>query len=163
MNSAYFAKKFIQLFPEHEQAYAEHFEDYGEILGHVFFGDAIDALLFELLLENSDTESIQKYVDFIEDMYVNGDFDVQNVVELTIVAYLGDNEIVLRNLFMHCSEVLINVSKKVEAKETGYGRWEIHTYWKKGKMYVDVNGVNWVVKNKFRINRKVKNSKNIKN
>jgi len=151
MDNDYFAKKFIQLFPEHEQEYIDYLEMYNELsapMGHVFFGTLLNVPLSELLLENKDTETIRKYVDFIEDMYANGDYYVQNIVEVTIMAYLGDNTTVLRNFFAYCSEALIEVSKSLEVKETGYGRYDIHIWYKKGKMYVDVNGENWVVKDK---------------
>jgi len=104
-------------------------------MGHVFFGTLLNVPLSELLLENKDTETIRKYVDFTEDMYANGDYYVQNIVEVTIMAYLGDDTTVLRNFFTYCSEALIEVSKSLEAKETGYGRYDIHIWYKKGKMW----------------------------
>jgi hypothetical protein len=32
-----FAKKLVKLFPEKKQALRQHYEDFGELLGHVFF------------------------------------------------------------------------------------------------------------------------------
>ena len=143
MDKDYFAKKFIQLFPEHEQEYIDHLETFNELLGHVFFADVlfhsedVNTSLFELLLENKDTETIGKYVDFIEDMYANGDLIVRDIVYVTILAHLGDEATVLRNFFMYCSETLINVVKYIESKEQ-HGRWDIRIWYKRGKVYADV-------------------------
>jgi len=41
MDNNCFAKKFIQLLPEHEEEYIEHLETFNEILGHVFFADVV--------------------------------------------------------------------------------------------------------------------------
>lgn len=134
MNEEYFALKFIQTFPEYEKEYKEHLESYGEILGHVFFGNAIDSTLSNMLLLNKDKVTIRKYIDFIEDMNASGNEAVQNIVAVTIMAYLGDDDTVLKNAFTYFSEDIMKVSKDIEA---GYGRRKIHIYYKKGKVYAD--------------------------
>lgn len=134
MDEEYYAKRFIQIFPESEQEYAEHIENYGKILGHVFFGTVIDSPLSQLLSTNDDNTMIQKYIDFIEEMYTNGNEAVQNIVGVTILANLGDDDKILKNAFTYFSEDIIQASKSIEA---GYGRRKIHIYYKKGKVYAD--------------------------
>ena len=130
----YFAEKFVQCFPEYESEYQEHVKTYGEVLGHVFFGDAIDSTLFSLLMKNSDVMLIKKFIDFIEDMYANGDDAIKNVVEVTILEYLGDDDIALKNAYTYFSEDLMQASKKVEA---WLRRRKIHIHYRKGKVFAD--------------------------
>jgi hypothetical protein len=134
MDYKYFAEKFIQLFPEYEDEYQEHIRYCGEINVLVFFGDVINRPLFELLKENQNVELIQKYIDFIEDMYANGDADVKNVVEVIILEYLSDDDMVLKNIFTYFSENLMQASKKIEAL---WGRRNIHIWYRRGKVLAD--------------------------
>ena len=97
----------------------------------MFFADVVNITLFDLLSENTDKQAIQKYIDFIEDMYANGDITVQDIVRVTFLAYLGDDDVVLRNAFAYFSVSLISVSKEVESVETGYGRRDIRIWHKR--------------------------------
>ena len=104
----YFARKLAEQFPEFREAYEEHLADYGELLGHVFFGgETLLGVLERLLGSNEEKERIRRYIDFVEDMYANGDDDVQNIVGVTILECLGDEETVLRNAFTYFSEELM--------------------------------------------------------
>ena len=105
---------FLENFPEHEQTYHEHIDFCEELLGHVFFGDSINLPLTQLLRENIDIETIQKYINFIDYMYATGDEAVKNIVVVTILEYLGDNKKVLENAFRFFSEDLRKKSIEVE-------------------------------------------------
>ena len=129
----YFARRLVREFGG-QRAYQEHLRDYGEILGHVLFGNEINPVLFHLLKTNTDKKTIRTYMDFIEDMYRNGDEDVKNIVEVTILEYLGDDETVLRNAFSYFSEELMELSKRVEA---GWHRRDIHIWHKNGQTRYD--------------------------
>ncbi len=111
----YFADKLIQIFPEYQEEYRLHLQKYGRILSHVFFGDIINPELSDLLRMNRNTDVIRVYIDFIDEMYRSGDDDIRNVVEVTILEYLGDSETVLRNAFTYFSEELMLASKEIEA------------------------------------------------
>ncbi|MEL7647717.1 MAG: hypothetical protein AAGU76_06465 [Sedimentibacter sp.] len=134
LGKEHFANKFVDLFPEYVADLKEHLSDYNEILAHVFFGDLIDIPLFELLLTNKNVKQIEKYIDFIEDMYKNGDGDVKNVVEVTILEYLGDDETVLKNALGYFSEDIIKASQAVEA--TIWRRRIKYHYGKNRKLFV---------------------------
>jgi hypothetical protein len=136
MNVETAAKEFVRLFPEYMEEYSAHLEAYGEILGHVFFGDAIDSTLSRLLLENKDKdeEAIRRYIDFIEYMYSSGDASVQNVVVVTVLEYLGDDDIVLKNAFKYFSEDIIQASKQIEADIL---RRNIRIFYKNGKVLTE--------------------------
>ncbi|GLC78329.1 DUF7674 family protein [Lacrimispora brassicae] len=133
MTIKYFAKNLLQFFPEYQREYQLNLKQYGEILGHVYFAE-INPVLSELLKINQDKDLIRKYIDFIEDMYSDGDDDVKNVVEVTILEYLGDDETVLRNAFTYFSEDLMQASKEIEAS---WGRRNIRIYHKRGKALAD--------------------------
>ena len=130
----FFARKLDEL-PEFEGAYQEHLAYYGELLGHVFFGEeTLLGALERLLPANEDRARIRQYIDFVEDMYANGDDDVQNIVGVTILECLGDDETVLRNAFSYFSEELMRASQSIEK---GWGRRDIRIWHKNGKVLYD--------------------------
>ena len=128
-----FALALAERFPEFRMAYQEHLEDYGEILGHVFF-NVLHRALVPLLKINEDGEKIRGYIGFLEDMYANGDEDVRNIVEVTILEVLGDDETVLRNAFTYFSEELMLASQSIEK---GWGRRDIRIWHKSGRVRYD--------------------------
>ena len=131
----YFAQKLVGEFPEFRAVYEEHLEVYGELLGHVFFGgETLLGALQSLLKTNREKEKIRRYMDFVEDMYANGDSDVRNIVEVTILECLGDEEAVLRSAFTYFSEVLMLASQSIEK---GWGRRDIHIWHRGGKTMYD--------------------------
>ena len=134
MDAEYFAKEFIKLFPESEEEYHSHIEDYGELLGHVFFGSEINQQLSHLLFANQDKSAIKRYIDFIEAMYSDGNDNVQNIVGVTILAYLGDDDTVLKHAYSYFSENIIQASKSIEE---GYGRRNIRIFRKNGKVIAE--------------------------
>ena len=67
-------------------------------------------------------------------MYANGDDDVQNIVGVTILECLGDDETVLRNAFSYFSEELMRASQSIEK---GWGRRDIRIWHKNGKVLYD--------------------------
>ena len=128
-----FALALAERFPEFRVAYQKHLEDYGEILGHVFF-NVLHRALVPLLRLNEDREKIGQYIEFLENMYANGDEDVRNIVEVTILEVLGDDETVLRNAFLYFSE---NLMTAAQAVEKGWGRRDIRIWRKNGRVRDD--------------------------
>ena len=114
MTKEQFVAEFVALFPHHKIDYDEHIKDYAKILGHIFWGNVINRPLASLLETNTDKVSIQKYIGFVEHMYALGDDDVKNIVLVTILEYLGDNNVVLKNAFQYFSDDLIEESKQIE-------------------------------------------------
>ena len=104
MNSQEIVGEFLVIFPEHKEYFDEHIEDYGELLQHIFYADAINNPLFDLLKNNNDSEQIKKYVHFIEYMWLRGDESVQNVVDVTILERLSDDKDVWNNLSAYISD-----------------------------------------------------------
>lgn len=131
----YFAQKLGEELPEFRGAYEEHLEYYGGLLGCVFFGcETLLGALERLLAKNEDREHIRQYIDFLEDMYANGDDYVQNIVEVAILECLGDDETVLRNAFSYFSEELMLASQSVEKS---WGRRDIKIWHRGGRPQYD--------------------------
>lgn len=89
-----FAEKLVKLFPEKKQVLRQHYEDFGELLGHIFFYDEINIPLSDLLQKNDAGFKISAYCRFIEEMWRNGTDDVVNIVDVTVVECLSDDETV---------------------------------------------------------------------
>jgi hypothetical protein len=127
MDKMYYAKKYVEIFPEYTQELENHLISYGELLGHVFFGDLINPHLVELLRREVDTDRIEKIFSFINDMYLNGEDDMKNIVVVTILEYLGDDPLILKKAFQFLSEELKQESHNIE-KQIGrdpFGKWNI--------------------------------------
>lgn len=101
------ANELIKLFPEKSPSLQQHYDDHGELLGHVFFSDEITVPLFSLLQEHETGETIKKYCDFIENMWENGTEDVVNVFDVTIAERLSDDETVWKNFGKNISDRFI--------------------------------------------------------
>lgn len=104
MNKAECAKELIKQFPEKEGALSMHYNDYGEMLLHVFSAEEINEPLVALLHEDQDIKTIKKYCAFIEKMWIVGEEDVQNVVDVTILERLSDEENVWRRFGTYISD-----------------------------------------------------------
>lgn len=88
----------------------------GRILGHCFFPNVLNEPLEKLLKADTDTGRIKKYVAFIEDMYANGDADVKNIVEVSLLEYhaLGYEDR-LKNLYKYLSPELQIIVKHIKS------------------------------------------------
>lgn len=92
MNKEQCAEIIARLSLDGKQMLENHIAMYGEILLHVLAGDLITELLIELLRWNKQVELITEYCSLIELMWRDGDDDVINVVDVTILERLSDEE-----------------------------------------------------------------------
>jgi len=92
-----FAQELVKIFPEKLNTLIEHVEDYNELLGHLFFSEAISVPLFALLKDNVEIDKIERYCHFIEEMWSCGTEEVVNIVDVTILESLSDNKTVWEN------------------------------------------------------------------
>ena len=124
MNTQETIDKFLNLFPDCLFVYNNHVNDYGELLEHVFFGEVINKPLFDLLKSNKETDKIEKYISFIECMAFQGDEAVQNVVDVTILERLSDDEDVWNNLGKYISEDFRNYINN-ELLNQNFAMWHV--------------------------------------
>lgn len=79
--------------PNGEKVLENHIKDYGEILLHLLASELITEPLIELLKYNDkNAEVIELYCKMIELMWTNGDDSVVNVVDVTILERLSDEQ-----------------------------------------------------------------------
>ena len=91
MNIEECAEMLAERLPDGRRLYADHIKMYGEVLLHVLVGDMIDRPLVELLKSNENPDIIKIYCAVIEKMWLKGDDNVVNVVEVTVLEYLTDD------------------------------------------------------------------------
>lgn len=97
-------RRLVRLFPDKQVALTEHYEEYGGLLGHIFFAEEVNEPLVKLLTQDAYSEMIGSYCGFIEEMWRNGDAAVVNIVDVTILERLSDDETVWRRFGQHISE-----------------------------------------------------------
>ena len=111
-----FAEAYFILFPEKNRTEILHeYDDSGELLGHPFFGIEVALPLFELLQTGTNEEKIRKYCLLIEHMWRNGDDAVRNIVDVSILEVLEDDDCVW-NAFCSC------ISQDFNDYLTGFNR-----------------------------------------
>jgi len=86
-------------FPELSILFEEQSKRWGEdvIPPHCFYGDTLNYYVTELLRENSDRQQIKKVFQFYEEMASSEDVEVRNLLQVTLLEYLWDEELVFRN------------------------------------------------------------------
>lgn len=94
MNKNDFAEELIKNFPEKREVLIAHYKEHGEILAHILFADEISTPLVTLLTDDQNEALIRKYCAFIEKMWQSGSEDIKNVVDVTILENLSDDEVV---------------------------------------------------------------------
>lgn len=92
MNIEECAEMLAEKLPDGRRIYANHINIYGEVLLHVLVGDMIDRPLVELLRSEQEPDLIKIYCDAVEEMWIKGDDNVVNVVEVTILEYITDDD-----------------------------------------------------------------------
>jgi len=92
MNKEQCAEIIARLSPDGKQMLENHIATYGEILLHILAGELITEPLIKLLRWNKQVELIPEYCSLIELMWRDGDDDVINVVDVTILECLSDDD-----------------------------------------------------------------------
>lgn len=117
MNKEEAVKRFLELFPEKQDAYTEHMKAYGELLQHPFYFAAVNIPLNALLEKNTDTAEIRKYCEWIETMVRDGDDEVKNAADVTVLECLSDNREIWHRFAAYASNDLIRYINTVLLRE----------------------------------------------
>ena len=107
----------LQLFPEKEDEYTGHIRVYGELLPDVFYSENVGEKLVKLLEENADTDKIKKYCRFIEAMIFDGDEEVKNTADVSVLESLSVNKTVWHRFAKYISDDLIRYINTVHIHE----------------------------------------------
>lgn len=91
-----FFKKMVEFFPESEIDYNNIIEEYGELLETVAIDDVLMPRLIQLLIENQEVHKLKVFFNYIEEV-VNTDSYLKDILSITMMEKLGDNDDVLAN------------------------------------------------------------------
>ena len=99
MKYATLVEDFMIRFPELDPLFQEELQFYEgkEMLPHCFLGDVLNCYVTELLRKNTDQQQIQKIFNFYEELASSGDWNVSNLLQVTLLEYLWDEKPVYKN------------------------------------------------------------------
>ena len=92
MNIVEMANYITNVFPENKQYYKEHIRDYGTVLAHVFAIETINIPMEKDFNVGSESETFRKYCTLIQSLWENGDDEVRNVIDVTILESISNHE-----------------------------------------------------------------------
>ena len=108
MNIVEMANYVTDVFPENKQYYKEHIRDYGTVLAHVFTIETITIPIEKDFSVDSESETFQKYCKLIQSLWENGDDEVRNVIDVTILESISDHERMWKSFGRHISQEFID-------------------------------------------------------
>ena len=94
--SKQFFRKMIEFFPNSEIEYNNIIEEYGELLETLAIEDVLMPNLIQLLIKNQEVDKLKAFCDYIEEV-VNTDSHLKDILSITLMEQLGDNDDVLAN------------------------------------------------------------------
>lgn len=94
--------RLVERFPKAEQLYCKHMEQNGVLLSHIFFEDAL-VLPLILAFEKGRDAEFADYAGFIEEMWDKGDRDLRNVVDVSLLERISDDEALWKGFGKHIS------------------------------------------------------------
>ncbi len=90
------ASRISTLYPELKDAYKENFQTYDEFLGDDFFVNHANKYIMETI-RTSDSQQMKKLFKILSEIYENGSNDVQDLVVVTILGELDNDERLIAN------------------------------------------------------------------
>ena len=108
MNIVEMANYITNVFPENKQYYKEHIRDYGTVLAHVFAIETINIPMEKDFNVNAERETFQKYCRLIQSLWENGDDEVRNVIDVTILESISDHKRMWEAFGRHISQKFID-------------------------------------------------------
>ena len=96
MMSKQFFNKMVEFFPDSEMDYNNIIEEYGELLETVAIEDVLMPRVIQLLIENQEVDKLKVFFNYIEEV-VNTDSHLKDILSITMMEKLGDNDDVLAN------------------------------------------------------------------
>ena len=85
----------IQRFPELKKQVEEEMEGLDEFLPHAVFGNVFNPFVVKLLKQDDykTNSTLKRIFEMYENLSSNGDFETQNLVQVTLLEYLWDEKI----------------------------------------------------------------------
>ena len=88
------ASRISTLYPELKDAYKENFQTYDEFLGEDFFVNHANKYIMDTIRSN-DPQTMKKLFKILSDIYENGSSDVQDLVVVTILGEIDNDQTLL--------------------------------------------------------------------
>lgn len=89
------ASRISTLYPELKDAYKENFQTYDEFLGEDFFVNHANKYIMQTI-RSYDSQTMKKLFKILSDIYENGSSDVQDLVVVTILGEIDNNQELLQ-------------------------------------------------------------------
>ena len=102
------ASRMCLVFPELKPYYKENIATYGELLAEDFFTNHANALIVDAIKKN-EPATMKKMFNILNDIYADGSNDVQDIVAVTILGSLDNDQILLANCVDYMSPNLAPV------------------------------------------------------
>ncbi|MCI6189249.1 MAG: hypothetical protein MR691_04815 [Clostridium sp.] len=108
-----FLNRFEEILSNFKEKYLEHVEFHEEFLGHVFFGDDICCDIRDIAIKKDELK-LKQIFDLIELGLSEGDDYLQEVIVITILVGIHDNEEAWNNSKKYMKKNTIIEANKVE-------------------------------------------------
>ena len=89
------ASRIATLYPELKDAYKENFQTYDEFLGEDFFVNHANKYIMQTI-RSYDSQTMKKLFKILSDIYENGSSDVQDLVVVTILGEIDNDQELLQ-------------------------------------------------------------------
>lgn len=89
------ASRISTLYPELKDAYKDNFQTYDEFLGEDFFVNHANKYIMQTIRSN-DSQTMKKLFKILSDIYENGSSDVQDLVVVTILGEIDNDQELLQ-------------------------------------------------------------------
>ena len=105
----------ISNFPELASLYKEQFDSWNskDIPQHCFLGDILNSYVTGLLRENNDKQQIEKIFKFYEEMANSDDEEIKNLLQVTLLEYLWDEELIFKNALEYMQTKTREINNKI--------------------------------------------------
>lgn len=102
------ASKICVIYPELKPYYKANLEAYGEFLPEEFFTKYANSLIVETIKQNNPT-TMKKLFNALNEIYADGSNDVQDIIAVTILGALDNDQILLANCVDYMSPTMAPV------------------------------------------------------
>lgn len=102
-----FANRLSVLYPELRDEYRKNIETYGEFLPEDFFKNYAAPVVVRVIKEN-DPQKMKKLFNLLNDIYDDGTNEIQDIIAVTVLGSLGNDQELLANCVDYMSEDMIS-------------------------------------------------------
>ncbi len=100
--------KICVIYPELKSYYKDSVDTYGEVLAEEFFTKHANDRIIETIKDNNPT-TMKKLFNTLNDIYADGSNDVQDIIAVTILGALDNDQILLANCVDYMSPMMAPV------------------------------------------------------